>query len=60
LRPAAQLVPKNDHGPVSSVTKPIFTGSCANAAVAHNRSGAPKASKADPFFIISPPEFLWF
>src|ERR1039458_10049693 len=58
LRPATQLVPKNDHGPVSSVTNPIFTGSWARAVVLKTRASAkPVASILLCLFIVIPSRF---
>jgi hypothetical protein len=45
--PATQLVPKNDHGPVSSVIKPILAVSWALAVAAEN------AIRATPTPVVS-------
>src|ERR1700760_3043626 len=48
FKPATQLVPKKLHAPVSSVTKPIFTGgfSCADPIFGVSANAAPAISSA--------------
>src|SRR5882724_9190491 len=52
LSPATQLDPKKAQGPVSSVTKPIFTGSCAWAALPSSATAKPAIQAPDLFVFI--------